>query len=113
MHNYVLLIGRIARDIEVYQRAEGKRVSTICLAVNKPFKNPETNTYDTDFIKVTLWDTMANVAEENCKKGDLIGIKGRLSTRLETLANGVSVNAIEVIGEKVIFLQSKKNNKQE
>lgn len=38
--------------------------------------------YETDFINCVLWDSVAKSTSEYCKKGDIVGIKGRLQTRV-------------------------------
>ena len=42
-----------------------------------------------------------------CKKGDLLGIKGRVQTRQEE-----NKNTIEIIAEKITFLTSKSNKEE-
>ena len=59
------------------------------------FKN-ENGEYETDFIPVRLYDMIAKNACEYCKKGDLVGIKGRLQ----------SIDNLEVIAEKLTLLSS-------
>lgn len=109
MYNYIFLVGRIVRDIEIRKTPENKSVATLCLAVTKPFKNAETGTYDTDFINVTLWEQICEITKEHCKKGDLVGVKGRISTRKETTSTGLILTHLEIISERVVFISSNKN----
>lgn len=39
MLNNVVLVGRVVRQLELIQTQDGKRVSTITLAVTRSFKN--------------------------------------------------------------------------
>lgn len=99
MLNQVIIIGRlVARPIVEYNEI-GKKISEITLAVPRSFKNDE-GVYDTDFIKCTLYGTIAENTAEYCEKGDLIGIKGRL----ECLDGN-----LRIIAEKVTFLATNKN----
>ena len=59
--------------------------------------------YETDFIPVTLWQGIAEQTTNYCKKGDLVGVKGRLQVR---------EGKVEVVAEKVTFLSSKKENEE-
>ena len=57
-----------------------KRVAQLTLAVPRSFKNMK-GEYDTDYIPCVLWKGVAENTAEYCKKGDLVGIKGRIQTR--------------------------------
>ena len=98
MLNQMILVGRLTSDPTITKLEDGKEISTINLAVNRSFKNAN-GEYETDFIPVSLYNTIANNTAEYCKKGDIVGIKGRIQT-----VNG----NIELIAEKVTFLSSKK-----
>lgn len=47
------------------------------LAIPRSFKNMD-GEYETDFINCKLWDTVAKNSSEHCKKGDIVGVKGRM-----------------------------------
>ena len=102
MYNYLMLVGTITKDIELKEVAEGKKVVQLDLAVSREFKNQDGN-YDTDFLKVTLWDFMAELAKETLKKGSRVGIKGRIYPHVEQLASGAYITINELIGERLFF----------
>ena len=77
MTNGVYLIGRLVRDPEIKELESGKKVCNITLAVQRPFKNAD-GEYETDFFDCSLWEGIAFNTSEYSKKGDLIGVKGRL-----------------------------------
>ncbi len=105
MLNQVVLVGRLTRDITVNKGEHGK-VATIPIAVPRSFKNAE-GTYDTDFIDCTAFDIVAENTSEYCSKGDIVGIKGRIQSRVEEEGDKKR-NVLEVICEKITFLSSKK-----
>ena len=105
MINNITLVGRIANDIEV-KELEKSKVAVINLAVARNYKNKEGN-YETDFISCQVWNELANTIKEYCKKGDLIGITGRLSTSVYEV-DGNKRKSYDVIVESVSFLQAKK-----
>lgn len=107
MMNQMVLIGRLAKDPEVKELEDGKSVSNITLAVSRSYKNSD-GEYETDFISCVLWDGIAESTAEYCKKGDLIGIKGRIQTRSYTDEEENKKTVTEVVAEKVTFLSSKK-----
>ncbi len=110
MLNQAVLVGRIVQDPELKETEKGK-VSNITLAVPRSFKNAN-GEYDTDFISCVLWKGIAENTVEYCKKGDLVGIKGRIQTRNVEFADETHKQFVEVIAEKVTFLSSKKEEKQ-
>lgn len=105
MLNILTIVGRLTQDPKIKELENGKKASTITLAVPRSYKNDE-GVYETDFINCTLWDGIAKTTTEYCKKGDLLGVKARLQTRQNENGNYV----LEVIAEKVSFLQSKKED---
>jgi single-strand DNA-binding protein len=111
MYNYFMLIGRIVNDIEVKEYEGGKRVVKLCLMVTRPFKNFEGN-YESDFINVSLWEYMADLAQERLKKDDKIGIKGRITPRKVTLQDGATISVMDLIGERVMFFDLPYQNSQ-
>ena len=110
MLNQVVLVGRIVYDLELKKNDSGKKYLSLVLAIPRSFKNIE-GTYDTDFIRCIVWDNVASNTSEYCKKGDIVGLKGRLQSRLVE-RNEKKENIMEVIGEKVTFLTSSKEKEE-
>ncbi len=108
MHNIVYLIGRLVSDPELKKTDKEKDYSTITLAVQRSFKNSD-GIYETDFIKCILWNGIAQNTHEYCKKGDLVGIKGRIQVRSYE-ENNETKYITEIIVDKISFLASKKVN---
>lgn len=108
MLNQVVLVGRIVKDVEVKELESGKKVSFITLAVNRSYKNAD-GIYETDFIDCRLFDNIATNVAEYCRKGDLVGVKGRLQSSTFEKEDGTKQYKMEVIAEKVSFLSSKNN----
>ncbi|MDL2292146.1 single-stranded DNA-binding protein [Acholeplasma sp. OttesenSCG-928-E16] len=107
MLNQVILIGRIAHDPELKTLEDGRKVSEISLAVQRAFKNLD-GEYDCDFIKIVLWEGLATSTENYCKKGTMIAVKGRLQTWKKELDDDAKLNMLEVIGERITYLQNSK-----
>ncbi len=106
MLNQIVLVGRLVKDPVLKETEQGKKRSFITLAIPRSFKNAE-GSYDTDFIDCILWDGIAKNTAEYCKKGDVIGVKGRLQSRKYEMDKTTKF-VIEVIAEKVTFLTSHK-----
>ena len=99
MLNQVVIAGRLTSDPEINEVENGGKVTTITVAVPRSYKNAE-GVYETDFIKCILWNGIAENTAEYCKKGDLVGVKGRLQC--------LSGNELQLVVEKVTFLSSRK-----
>lgn len=106
MLNQAVLVGRIVYDPELRETENGNKIANVTLAVPRSFKNAN-GEYDTDFISCVLWKGVAENTVEYCKKGDLVGIKGRIQTRDVQLEDDTYKKYVEVIAEKVTFLSSK------
>ena len=105
MVNQIVLVGRIARTPETRITVIGKKMATLTLAVPRNYKNSN-GEYDTDFLDCTLWSAVAESTSEYCETGDMIGIKGRLQTRVVETPEGTKRKKTEIIAEKVTFLTS-------
>ena len=99
MLNRIILVGRLVDKPLLEETENGKNIATIMLAVPRAFKN-DNGEYETDFIPVSLVGQVACSVNEYCKKGDLVGIKGRVARLSNT-------SEIQIIAEKVTFLSNK------
>ena len=99
MLNQIVLVGRITKTPEMMENQDGSKFAIINLAIPRTFKN-ENGEYDTDFIDCTLWKDIAENVCEYCKKGDMVGIRGRIQNLNNTAQ-------LQLIAEKVSFLSSK------
>lgn len=107
MLNQIILVGRLVQDPEIKELENGKKVCNITLAIPRSYKNSN-GEYETDFIDCVLWTGIAENTSEYCKKGDLLGVRGRLETREE---NGKRI--VRVVAEKVTFLSNRKERGEE
>lgn len=109
MTNQVSLIGRLVKTPELFETENGKNGTFITLAVGRPYKNQD-GEYETDFLDCTLWSGVAERTTEYCKSGDIIGIRGRLQSRIIENDDGTKYKKLEVVAERVTFLASAKGN---
>lgn len=105
MLNQVILVGRLTKDITINKSDNGVKVATITLAIPRSFKNSD-GQYDTDFVNCVAFDSIADNTSEYCSKGDIIGVKGRIQSRVVEKDNQKDY-LTEIIAEKVTFLTSK------
>ena len=109
MINQIVLAGRLVSDPEVVTTENNRKRTNITVAIPRSFKNID-GTYDSDFIKCTLWNGIAESTHEYCKKGDIIGVKGRIQSSTYE-KDGEKKYSMDIIAEKVSFLSSRKVDK--
>lgn len=112
MINEVVLVGRLTKDPEVMDTENGKKRASIILAVPRKFKNVD-GIYETDFIRVILWNVIAINTKEYCKSGDLLGVKGRIQINSYKDSEDNTHYVTDIIAEKITFLSSKRNESEE
>lgn len=103
MLNNVILMGRVACDIELRTTTSGKSVATFTIAVDRPYsKNKEA-----DFPKIVVWENTANFVARYFSKGSMIALRGELQTRNYEDKNGNKRTATEVVAREVSFCGGK------
>lgn len=107
MLNQIVIVGRLVKDPELRQTEGGKKVTNITLTVPRSYKNSN-GEYETDFIDCVLWTGIAENTSEYCKRGDILGVKGRVQTRVLEMPDEKKRHVTEVVAEKVTFLSSNK-----
>ena len=111
--NLVSLIGRVVKEVEVQQLPTSKKsVFNNTIAVQSVYRNSE-DAYHSQFIQVVAWGKIAERIGKYVKKGDRIGIEGRLNTRRYTNKNNQEVYVTEVVIEEVYFLERKHDNEED
>lgn len=113
MLNQVILTGRITRDLELRYTGSGIAVLNFSIAVERPFKNKQ-GERETDFINIVAFRQTAENISQYFKKGDGIGIVGRIQTRNYKNNNGERVYVTEVATDSFDFpIQNKNQGNQQ
>ena len=98
-------IGRLASDPKLNQTANGKYVTTIRLAIENDYLNPD-GEYGVKFYNMTFWNYEAKKAA-NCHKGDLVEITGTLDNKQKD-----GKDNIEIIGDEIKVRSRNKSYEQ-
>lgn len=109
--NHILLVGRLVQTPQLHLTENGKKKSEVTLAVPRAYKNLD-GEYETDFLDCVLWTNVAESTSEYCKVGDIIGVKGRIQTRMISKDDGTKYKKVEIIAERVSFLSSKSSHEE-
>lgn len=99
MVNKVILIGNLGKDPEIRKLESGATVARFSLATNENYKDKsgEWQT-QTEWHDVVLWRSLAERAENSLKKGFMIYLEGKLTTRSWEDQEGNKRKTTEVVG---------------
>ncbi|MBN6206511.1 single-stranded DNA-binding protein [Ralstonia pickettii] len=106
MLNRVVLVGRLTRDPDLRYTPNGVAVANFNIAVNRPFSNQQ-GEREADFINGVVWRRQAENLANYMKKGNLIGVDGRIQTRTYEGQDGKTVYVTEVVADSIQFLETK------
>ena len=107
--NKVILMGRLTRDPEVrYTQNTNTLVSSFSLAVNRRFAKAGEER-QADFINVVAWSKTGEFCSKYFKKGQQVGVIGRIQTRNWEDENKQKHYITEVVAEEAYFADSKRD----
>ncbi len=106
--NQTILVGRLVTDPELTVLENGMKVTTVVLAVKRSFKSGESNEYETDFLKCTLWSGIAEATVSYCRKGYTVGVKARLQQKHFIQDEKKIFSYPEIIVEQITFINKVK-----
>jgi single-stranded DNA-binding protein 4 len=109
MINNVTLVGRLTRDPELKYTPSNIAITIFNLAVNRNFKGVN-GEREADFINCMIWRKQAELLAEWCKKGNLVGITGRIQTRSYDNQQGQRVYVTEVVADTFQLLEKRDNS---
>lgn len=108
--NKIILMGRLTRDPETrYTQTNNTLVASFTLAVNRRFAR-QGEERQADFIPVVAWSKLGEFCSKYFKKGQQVGIIGRIQTRNWEDENKVKHYITEVIAEEAYFADSRKDS---
>ena len=108
--NKVILMGRLTRDPEVrYTTNTNTLVASFPLAVNRRFSKPGEER-QADFINVVAWNKTGEFCSKWFKKGQQVGVIGRIQTRNWEDEKKTKHYITEVVAEEAYFADSKREN---
>lgn len=106
--NKVILMGRLTRDPEVRYTTSNVLVASFSLATNRRFKKE--GQPDADFINIVAWDKTGEFCSKYFKKGQQVGLVGRIQSRSYDDKDGKKVYVTEVVAEEAYFADSRKED---
>lgn len=101
--NKVILVGNVGRDPEVQTTTAGTKVVHLSLATSRRIPRDGAMEERTDWHRITLWDRLAEIAEEYVRKGDRVYIEGRMEYGSFD-KNGVTIPTADVQVRELVLL---------
>jgi single-strand DNA-binding protein len=105
--NKVVLIGRLGKDAEVTTFENGKKVAKFTLATTEFYGEKK----DVSWHNVDVWGDYGAKMAEYLKKGNQIGIEGRISYSAYE-KDGDKRIFTSIVGDRIELLDSKKSTEQ-
>ena len=108
--NKVILMGRLVKNPEVRQDANGSiSMARYTLAVDR-MRTKKDEDPGADFINCVVFGKSAEFAKNYLRKGTKLVIEGRIQTGSYTNKNGQKVYTTDVVTERQEFAESKTAN---
>ena len=103
--NKVMLIGNVGSDPEMRYTPNGHPVTSFSVATN--YRYPDSGgemKEETEWFRVVAWRKLAENCNQFVTKGKRVYVEGRLRTRNWEGQDGQKRVAVEVVANRVIFL---------
>lgn len=111
MINRVVLVGRLTHDPELRKTSSGSSVANFSIAVNNRFARNEEN--KASFFRVSCWNQTAEFVAQYVRKGNLVGVDGRIEQNSYVNNAGQKVNTYDIVADSVQLLESKSSTGEE
>ncbi len=107
--NRVQLIGSLGQDPEIKKFDNGNCLAKFSMATNETHRNAQgEKVTETQWHNVIAWGKTADILEKYVRKGDKIGIEGKLTNRNWDDKDGIKRYITEVVAHDVLLLGQKK-----
>jgi single-strand DNA-binding protein len=104
--NKIILVGNVGRDPDIQQTKSGTKVAHLSLATHRRLPAGAEPQERTDWHRLTLWNRLAQFAEDYIKTGDRIYVEGRLEYDSYE-RDGVVIPTADVMVKEVVLLSAK------
>ncbi len=111
--NKVIIMGRLGKDPELRQTAQGRAMCRFSIATGRNRRQGDQWVEDTDWHDVVLWEEQAERAGRVLGRGDLCSVEGRLSPRSWDDAKGQRRRVVEVVANRFDLVYSNRRRREE
>ncbi len=107
--NKCQFIGNLGKDPEVRYTQSGVAVATVSIACTEKWKENE----HTEWVRLTFWDKLAEIAQKYLFKGDPIYVEGQMRTRKYQASDGSDRYATEIRVQDLVMLGGKRDDNRQ
>ena len=107
MFNKVILMGRLAKDVDVRKTPSGKTVARFTMAVDRRQGKNTHGQQTADFLNIVAWESLADFCSNYLRKGTKILLEGQLQSRSYEAQDGSKRYVTEVVARDIEFAESK------
>jgi single-strand DNA-binding protein len=107
MVNKAILVGRLGKDPETRYTSGGQAVSNFSMATDESYKDRNGEKHEkTEWHKIVVWGKLAEIVQQYAKKGQLVYVEGKLSTRewekdgVKRYSTEITANVFRMLGGK-------------
>lgn len=109
--NKVILVGRLGYDPEIRIMPAGSAMATLSVATSESYIDRNGQKQErTEWHRVIFWEKRAEVCRDYLKKGSLVYIEGKITTRKWQDQQGIDRYSTEIQGQQLQMLGSKQDN---
>ena len=103
--NKVMIIGNVGTDPEMRFTPNGNPVTTFRVATSRTFNTAEgERKQETEWFTVVTWNKLAESCNQFLTKGRRAYVEGKLRTRTWEGQDGQRRTRVEIVAERVLFL---------
>lgn len=110
--NNVSLVGRLTKDPEKRTARNGTSCCLFQLAVSRGVKSQAGESI-VDFIPCSAWALSSEYLTKYAKKGDMLAVSGKITTRTSQEPNGMTRFIVEVLVSGLAILNPKPVDRQQ
>ena len=111
MLNKVMIIGRLGRDPELRYTQSGSPVVSLRIATDESYTDKDGQRVErTEWHSVVVFQRSAEICNQYLRKGSLVYVEGKLTTRKWQDQNGQDRYTTEIRADRVQFLDRRSSN---
>ena len=108
-YNKAIIMGNVGADPEVRSLPGGGKVATLRVATSEKFKDRDGRVNEqTEWHNVVVWNKPAEFVEQYVKKGSLVHLEGKITTRSWTDNQGNKRFSTEIKADNIQLIGPKK-----
>jgi len=110
--NKVILMGRLGKDPELRQTAQGRALCRFSIATGRNRRDGDQWVEETDWHDIVMWEEQAERAGRVLGRGDLCVVEGRLGPRSWEDAQGQKRRTVEVVAQRFQLVSSNRHRRE-